>query len=96
MPQKSACYFAKERLNDVEPRAMRGRQDVLKAVGMRGRKCPRLFGEMRGMIIQYEADRVLRRIPGIEVGQKWPTLPPLKSSLSTPTEPRPRSVHSPR
>ncbi len=57
MPQRGACHFAEERFNDIEPRAVRGRQDVLKAVGILSQKRPRLFGNRCGVIVQYDPDR---------------------------------------
>lgn len=56
MAKKAACHFAKQGFDDVEPRAMPGRQDVLKTVGARGEKRPRLFGNVCGMIVRDYAD----------------------------------------
>ena len=70
MSQKTACHFAKQGFDDVEPRAMLGRQDVLKTVGASGEKRPRLFGNVCGMIVQDYADGALRGIPRVEVGQQ--------------------------
>ena len=38
MAKKAACHFAKQVFDDVEPRAMPGRQDALKTVGARREK----------------------------------------------------------
>ena len=70
MAKKTASHFAKQGFDDVEPRAVLGSQDVLKTVGARGEKRPRLFGNVCGMIVQDYADGALRRIPRVEVGQQ--------------------------
>src|ERR1017187_2435939 len=49
---------------------MRGCQDVLKTVGVCGEKCLRLFGNVRGMIVQDDSDGAFRRIPRVEIGQQ--------------------------
>jgi hypothetical protein len=67
MSQEGPGHLAEERLDDVEPRAVFGRQDVLESVGVGCQKGSRLFGEVRGMIVQYDPDLAMRRIPGIEV-----------------------------
>src|ERR1035438_7373550 len=70
MPQKASSHLAEKRLDDVEPRAMRGCQDVLKTVGARGEKSPRLFGNVRGMIVEYDSDGAFRRIPRVQIRQQ--------------------------
>ena len=58
--QKAARHFAKQGLDDVEPRSVLRRQDVLKTVGVHGEKRLRLFGNVCGMIVQDDSDGASR------------------------------------
>ena len=62
MPKKASRHFAVQCLDDVEPRAMLRRQDILKTVGVAGKKRLRLFRNVCGMIVQDDSDGAL---PGI-------------------------------
>ena len=68
MPKKASRHFPEQCLDDIEPRAMLRRQDVLKTVGVGGKKRLRLFGSVRGMIVQDDSDGAFRGISGIEIG----------------------------
>ena len=51
MFEKGARHFSKQRLGEVQPGAVRRSQDVLESVRTRGKVSPRLFGNMRGVIV---------------------------------------------
>ena len=57
MPRsKGLCYFAEERFDQVEPGPVFGREGECKAVRQRPEESPRLFGKVRGVIVEYETD----------------------------------------
>src|ERR1700685_1862625 len=43
------------------------RQDALKTVGAGGEKRLGLFGNVRGMIVEYDSDGAVRRIPDVQI-----------------------------
>ena len=47
MAQKASCHLAEQSLDYVEPGAMLWRQHVLETVGVPGKECLRLFGDVR-------------------------------------------------
>ncbi len=86
MPKKRACHLSEESLDDVEPRSMSRRQHILEAVGSGCQERPRLFRDMRGMIVENDPDRALRRIIGVQIFEQSDELATPVTALNPPND----------
>src|SRR5579863_6551359 len=76
MTQDGAGEFGKEALDQVEPGAVRGRESKLEAVrGLLRNPGSGLLGDMRGMIVEDQLDRRVRRIGGVEKLEEFDEFP---------------------
>src|SRR3984893_10913234 len=55
MPKKGARHFAKESLDNIEPRSMLRCQHILETVGSGSQVGSSLFGNMRRMVVQNDS-----------------------------------------
>ena len=68
-----AGEFGKEALDEIEPRAVLGRQSEFEAAhGLFGEPSSGLLGDVRGMIVEDQPDRGVGRIGGVESGRGGP------------------------
>ena len=54
--EKCSRHLPKQRLGNVEPRSMLGRENVSEPVGMFGQITASFLGEMSGVVIQHDSD----------------------------------------
>src|ERR1019366_7867930 len=65
--EEGASHLPEERLDDVEPGAMRGRQHVFEPVWPRRQICACLLGDMRRMIVEDDPNGAGCRIVSIQI-----------------------------
>src|SRR6266567_9095614 len=86
MLKKRAGHLSKERLDDVEPRPMLRRQHILEPVGSGCQESPRLFRDMRGMIVEDDPDRAVRRIISVQIFEQSDELATSVTALDPPND----------
>ena len=64
--EKGSCHPAKQCFGDVEPRSMRGSENVPESVGVFAQIPAGLFGEMGGVVVQDDSDDAFRRIVRVQ------------------------------
>ncbi len=69
-PQHAARHFAEHGFNDIEPRAMFWREDEFESVRVKTEPALRLFGNMRGVIVEQEANAGLERVDLVQFSQQ--------------------------
>ena len=69
-PQHGAGHLAEEILGEIQPGAMFGNEYEFKALGFSRQITLCLFGDVSGMIIQNQAQRLGRRVGSIQFGQE--------------------------
>src|ERR1700739_2691272 len=70
--QHRARELGEEALDEIEPGAVRGREDEFEAADrLTGKPSLGLFGDMRGMIVQDQLDRCVGRVGGDEKLEKF-------------------------
>ena len=69
VPQESSRHFAEKRLDNVEPRAVGGRQHVFEPIGPSGLVGLRFLGKVCRVIVQHQAEGALGRIVAIQILQ---------------------------
>src|SRR3970040_2046194 len=65
--EKSSRHLAKQCFGDVEPRSMRGSENVSEPVGRCAQIATSLFGEMCGVVVQDDSDDASGRIVGVQI-----------------------------
>ena len=70
--QHRACELGEEAFDEIEPRAVRGREGEFEAADrLIGEPSLGLLGKVRGMIIEDQLDRGMDRIDGVEKLEKF-------------------------
>ena len=68
--QEASRHLGERGLNEVEPRAMFGRVDVLEAAGPTGQVSHRLFGDVCAVVVEHHTDYSLAGIVLVEPAQQ--------------------------
>src|ERR1700738_3115627 len=70
--QHRACELGEEAIDEIKPRAVRGREGEFEAADrLIGEPSLGLLGKVRGMIIEDQLDRCMDRIDGVEKLEKF-------------------------
>ena len=86
--EKGSRHLAKQCFGDVQPRSMRGSENVPEPVGVFGQITAGLFGEMSGVVVEDDSDDAFGRIVRVQI---LLSREPTASAVSLQTE---RSRHS--
>ena len=73
--QEGARHLPKERLDNIQPRAVRGGQNVFESVGAGGQERLGFLREVRRVVVQNQANHTVRGVVVIQVLEQGDELP---------------------